>query len=36
MSDNLKIKQPQDPNKINVNQDWELTYWANKFEYFKG
>jgi len=31
MSDNLKIKQPQDPNRINIHQDWELTYWANKF-----
>jgi hypothetical protein len=28
MSDNLKIKQPQDPNKININETWEVTYWT--------
>jgi len=32
MSDNLKRKGPEDPNKINVNQDWELKYWAKKFD----
>jgi hypothetical protein len=31
MSDNLKRKGPEDPNKINVNQSWELEYWAKKF-----
>ncbi|WP_339142389.1 DUF3606 domain-containing protein [Pseudoalteromonas galatheae] len=28
MSDNLKIKQPQDPQKINLNQSWEVDYWT--------
>jgi hypothetical protein len=31
MPDNLKIKQPEDPDKININQDWELEYWSKKF-----
>jgi len=31
MSDDLEIRQPQDPNKININQDWELKYWSKKF-----
>lgn len=31
MTDNLKIRQPQDPTKINVHEDWELKYWSNKF-----
>ena len=31
MGDNLKRKQPEDPNKINVNQQWELDYWTEKF-----
>lgn len=30
MADNLNIRQPQDPNKINVNQAWEIQYWAQK------
>lgn len=30
MPDNLKIKQPQDPQKINVNEPWELTYWTKE------
>ena len=30
MADNLNIKQPEDPTKININQDWELKYWANE------
>ena len=28
MPDNLKIKQPQDPRKINVHEAWEVTYWC--------
>lgn len=24
MTDNLKIKQPLDPKKVNINQSWEL------------
>lgn len=31
MSDNLKIRQPQDPKQINVHEEWELEYWSNKF-----
>lgn len=31
MADDLKRKAPEDPTKINVNQAWELDYWANKF-----
>lgn len=31
MSDNLKIKQPQDPTKINTHEEWELEYWSNKW-----
>lgn len=28
MSDNLKIRQPIDGTKINVNESWELSYWT--------
>jgi len=28
MPDNLKIKQPEDPTKINVNQQWEIDFWT--------
>ena len=28
MSDNLKINQPGDPTKINVNQQWEIDFWT--------
>jgi len=28
MSDNLNIRQPQDPKRINVNEPWELRYWT--------
>ena len=31
MTDDLKRKSPEDPTKINVNQQWELNYWCNKF-----
>lgn len=30
MSDNLKIRQPQDPKQINVHEKWELDYWSKK------
>ncbi len=30
MSDNLKIKQPEDPTKINIHQQWELNYWTKE------
>lgn len=29
MTDNLKRRQPEDPNKINVNQSWEISYWSD-------
>ncbi len=28
MSDNLAIRRPQDPTKINLQEDWQVTYWA--------
>lgn len=31
MTDNLKIKAPEDPTKINLNQSWEVSYWTTKF-----
>lgn len=31
MPDNLNIKQPQDPKKINIHEQWELNYWTKKF-----
>ncbi|MFL6650273.1 MAG: DUF3606 domain-containing protein, partial [Sulfurifustaceae bacterium] len=31
MADDLKIKQPQDPTKINVHESWEVNYWCKKF-----
>ena len=31
MPDNLNRKKPEDPNRINVNQQWELEYWSKKF-----
>ena len=31
MTDDIRIRQPEDPTKINVNQSWELEYWSNKF-----
>lgn len=31
MVDNLKIREPEDPTKINVNQQWEINYWCEKF-----
>jgi Protein of unknown function (DUF3606) len=30
MPDNLGRRQPEDPNKINVNQQWEVAYWCGK------
>ena len=28
MPDNLKIRVPQDPLKINIQQTWEIEYWT--------
>jgi len=30
MSDNLTIRQPQDPKKINVHEAWELKHWCKE------
>lgn len=29
MSDNLHRRQPEDPNKVNLNQSWEVDYWTD-------
>lgn len=31
MVDDLNRRGPEDPNKININQSWEVTYWTSKF-----
>ena len=31
MSDNLKIRWPQDPTKINIHESWEVDYWTKKW-----
>ncbi|WP_246795677.1 DUF3606 domain-containing protein [Burkholderia perseverans] len=31
MTDNLKIRQPQDSKQVNVHEAWELEYWSGKF-----
>jgi hypothetical protein len=31
MSDNLKIRQPADAQRVNVNESWEVEYWTKKF-----
>jgi hypothetical protein len=31
MSDNLKDRGPRDGARINVNEEWELNYWTDKF-----
>jgi len=31
MSDNLKIRRPQDPTKINLHEIWEVHYWTSKW-----
>jgi hypothetical protein len=30
MSDNLKIRQPLDAKKVNVHEQWELSYWTKQ------
>lgn len=30
MPDDLKRRVPEDPTKININQQWELDYWCEK------
>jgi hypothetical protein len=31
MSDDLSKKRPQDANRVNVNEPWELKYWCDHF-----
>ena len=31
MSDNLHIRRPQDPTKINIHEPWEVRYWTQEF-----
>ena len=31
MSDNLHIRRPQDPTKINIHESWEVRYWTQHF-----
>lgn len=31
MPDNLRIKQPQDAERINLNEPYEVKYWCDKF-----
>ena len=31
MPDNLNIRRPADPKRINVHEDWELKYWTRHF-----
>jgi len=32
MPDNKNQKRPQDSSRINVNEDYELRYWSEKFK----
>lgn len=32
MTDNLKERGPQDRSRIDVNEEWELRYWCEKFK----
>lgn len=29
--DNLNIRRPQDPTKVNIHESWEVTYWCQKW-----
>ena len=31
MSDDLHKRRPQDSSKINVNEEWEVRFWCDKF-----
>lgn len=35
MSDNTNIRQPEDPTKVNINQQWEIDYWCKKWSITK-
>ena len=30
MPDDVTRRQPEDPQRININQDWELDYWSKR------
>ncbi len=30
MPDDITRRQPEDPQRININQDWELEYWSKR------
>jgi len=32
MTDNLQNRGPQDRERINTSEEWEVDYWSNKFE----
>jgi len=31
MPDNLNVRRPQDPTKINIHETWEVQYWTHKW-----
>lgn len=33
--DDLHIKRPEDPTKINIHEDWELNYWSRELHISK-
>lgn len=35
MGDNLEKRTPHDVSRININEDWQLEYWSNKFRVSK-
>ena len=36
MPDNLKRRHPEDPQKVNVHQEWEVGYWSEKLGCTRG
>jgi len=35
MGDNLSLRRPQDSSRVNVNEDWEVRYWCDKWNVTK-
>lgn len=35
MADDTTIRQPEDPNFVNTSQEWEMNYWAKKWNVTK-
>jgi len=31
MVDDTKKRQPEDPKRVNINQEWEIVYWCKKW-----